>query len=87
MTLTVGLLMTQSCDMGLTHQRKGMPSRHLDKLEQWTQVSLMVFNKSKCIILHLGQGNPLYQYKLRNERIECNSAKKDLGYWWMASWT
>ena len=35
----------------------------LDWLEQWAQVNLMEFNKSKCKILHLGQGNPHYQYK------------------------
>ena len=37
------------------------------------------FNKSKCKILHLGQGNPHYQYKLEDERIDYCSAKKDLG--------
>lgn len=28
--------------------------------------------------LHQGHGNPNYQYKVGDERIECSSAKKDL---------
>ena len=53
--------------------------RDLDRLEQWTQEDLMRFNKSKCKILHLGQGNPHYQYKLGKERIEHRPAEKYLG--------
>ena len=36
------------------------------------------FNKSKCKVLHLGQGNTHYQYKPQDERIECSPAEKDL---------
>ncbi|KAK4833000.1 hypothetical protein QYF61_027024 [Mycteria americana] len=39
----------------------------------------MKFNKAKCRILHLGQGSPWYQYKLWDEWIDSNPAKKDLG--------
>ena len=50
-------------------------------------VNLMRFNKPKCKILYLGQGNPYYQYKLWDERIECSPAEKAWGYRWMGSWT
>jgi len=39
----------------------------------------MIFNKAKCKIMHLGQGNPLYQYRLGDEAIERRPVEKDLG--------
>lgn len=39
----------------------------------------MRFNKDKCKVSYPGCGNPCYQYKLEDERIEHSPAKKDLG--------
>ncbi|KAK4805785.1 hypothetical protein QYF61_000391 [Mycteria americana] len=40
---------------------------------------LMRFNKAKGKVLHLGQSNPQYQYRVGDDGVESSPAEKDLG--------
>ena len=42
-------------------------------------MNVRIFNKSKYKILHLGQDNSHYKFKLGGERTKCSPAEKDLG--------
>ncbi|KAJ7398380.1 rna-directed dna polymerase from mobile element jockey-like [Pitangus sulphuratus] len=45
--------------------------------EKWPHVNLVKFNEAKYKVLHLGQDNPWYQYRVGGEQIESSPEGKD----------
>jgi len=63
-----------------TPQRGDAIQRDLDRLDHWAKVNLMMFEKDKYNVLHMGCGNPHYQYKLGNLRMDHSITKMRCGY-------
>ena len=39
----------------------------------------MKFTRAKCMVLHVGRGNPKHKYRLGRERLASSPEEKDLG--------
>ena len=51
----------------------------LIRLEDWSRKWLLVFNNSKCKVVHFGHNNPQEPYKLNGSQLEQSEEEKDLG--------
>ena len=51
-----------------------------NRLRQLIQANILWVIKAKCKVLHMGCGNPHYQYKLGNLRMDHSITKMRCGY-------
>ena len=51
----------------------------LDRLSDWSEKWLMPFNIEKCKVMHIGNRNPNFKYKMRNHELISIDQEKDLG--------
>jgi len=60
-------------------QGRDVVQRDLDRHEMWARANLMKFNKAKCKVLHMDQGNPQHKYRLGGKWGGSSPKEKDLG--------
>jgi len=70
---------TKLCDAVNKLEGRDAIQRDLDSLQRRDCAILMKFNKAKCKVQHLGQGNSKHRYRLGGEWIESSPEEKDLG--------
>ncbi|PKU42735.1 rna-directed dna polymerase from mobile element jockey-like [Limosa lapponica baueri] len=70
---------TKLCGAVNTLEVRDAIQRDLDRLERWSCANDMKFNKAKCKVLHVSQGNPKNKYRLGRKWIESSLDEKDLG--------
>jgi len=70
---------TKLCVVVDTLEGRDAIQSDLDRLERWACKNRMKFNKAKCKVMHVGQGNPKHKYRLGGEWLENSPEEKDLG--------
>jgi len=72
---------------GVVDNIEGCDSEDLDRLEDWSRVNLLAFNKLKCKVLLLPWGNSGTNTGWRMKGLRAALQRRACGYWWMKNWT
>ena len=51
----------------------------LNRLETWSQEWQLLFNRSKCKVMHFGKNNSKQEYTMGGVALESSKQEKDLG--------
>ena len=70
---------TKLCGVADMLEGRDAIQRDLDRIERWTCVNRMNFNKANCKVLQMGRGNPKHKYSLGGEWLESSPEEKGLG--------
>jgi len=70
---------TKLCGVVDMLEGRDVIQRNPDRLESWACLNHMKFNKAKCKVPHVDQGNPKHRYRLDREWLESSPEEKDLG--------
>ena len=62
-----------------TEEQRDMLQAGIDRLELWSQEWQMMFNTSKCHMLHLGSRNKEFEYRMGGRVLEKVESEKDVG--------
>ena len=63
----------------MTEQDRSDLQEDLDNLQNWASTWKMKFNADKCKVLHIGNQNPQYEYRMCDTSLEAVREEKDLG--------
>ncbi len=51
----------------------------LNELNSWAERWGMAFNLPKCKVMHVGHGNPGYEYEMNGKKLEVTEQERDIG--------
>jgi hypothetical protein len=51
----------------------------LDELYQWAELWGMAFNIPKCKVMHVGHGNPRFDYTMAGQKLSVTEEERDIG--------
>lgn len=77
-TLSKSADSTELCGAASTWRGRDGIQRDLNRLERWDCANLMEFNKTKCMVLHVGKGNPRNTHRSGREVFGSSPMEKNL---------